>query len=84
MNGNAYVYEFSHRPSFSNETAAVHGDDLYFTLGLGLLQNSSRGRYMSLQGLSVNKPPTRALFTTDEIALTQNVITYWTNFAKSG
>ena len=82
--GNAYVYEFTHTPSFSNESVPVHGDDLFYSLGFGLQQNTTRGQALSISGLSVTRALIRALYNGDEVALTQNVITYWTNFAKTG
>ncbi len=79
-----YLYEFTHKPSFSNESVAVHGDDLFFSMGFGLQQNLTRGQAVSVSGLSVTRPLIRALYDNDEVALTQDVMTYWTNFAKSG
>ena len=82
--GSAYLYEFTHAPSFSNESIPVHGDDLLFSLGFGLQQNTTRGQPLSISGLSVMRPLVRAQYNRDEVALTQDVMTYWTNFAKTG
>ena len=69
-----YFYNFAYQTEegdFSARSGCIHGQDLAYLLGAPLVSG------MQLSFFSTN-------FSRTESSLSETVMTYWTNFAKTG
>lgn len=71
---NTYFYNFAYQTEdsdFNSRSGCIHGQDLMYVFGAPIVSG------MPLSWFSLN-------FTRSESVLSETVMTYWANFAKTG
>lgn len=79
--GVAYSYDFNKNPNASIYEEAVHKSDFSYHIGLPLLYGPYNGTISRTEDPSTQLI---SMFTDDELELSYDVITYFSNFVHSG
>ena len=77
--GVVYSYNFNKNPAASKSEKAGHGSDFAFHIGFPLLLGAG-----DANNADRNLWRRNITFTEDEVALSRDVVTYFSNFAYSG